>query len=120
MKTYEVKYVNKDGLLKTVTIEAENSIEARKAAKAGFADCEEVVKCKPLDYHRKAVTYSVAVIEPQEDGTPVMRIYNMILFGVSTESKSVKDKCSSDAAKKFPNGCGYYIYNIENYNIENV
>ena len=114
MKMYEVKYVNKEGLLITVTGEAENSTEARKAVKANFSDCEEVVKSKALDQHRKAVTYSVAVIEPQEDGTPVMKIHNMTLSGVSAESKSVKDKCSSDAAKKFPNGCGYYIYNIEN------
>ena len=94
MKMYEVKYVNKDGLLNTVTIEAENSTEARKSVKAGFADCEELVKSKALDQHRKAVTYSVAVI--------------------SAESKSAKAKCFADAAKKFPNGCGYYIYNIEN------
>lgn len=114
MKMYEVKYVNKDGWLKTVTIEAENSTEARKAVKAGFADCEEVVKSKALDQHRKAVTYSVAVIEPQEDGTPVMKIHNMSLSGVSAESKSAKARCFADAAKKFPDGCGYYIYNIEN------
>ena len=114
MKMYEVKYVNKDGFLNTVTIEAENSTEARKAVKAGFADCEEVVKCKALDQHRKAATYSVAVIEPQEDGTPVMKIHNMILFGVSAESKSAKAKCFADAAKKLPDSCGYYIYNIEN------
>lgn len=114
MKMYEVKYVNKDGLLNTVTIEAENSTEARKAVKAGFADCEEVVKSKALDQHRKAVTYSVAIIEPQEDGTPVMKIHNMNLSGVSAESKSAKARCFADAAKKFPDGCGYYIYNIEN------
>ena len=114
MKMYEVKYLNKDGLLNTVTIEAENSTEARKAVKAGFADCEELVKAKALDQHRKAVTYSAAVIEPQEDGTPVMKIHNMTLSGVSAESKSAKAKCFADAAKKFPNGCGYYIYNIEN------
>lgn len=70
MKMYEVKYVNKEGLLNTVTIEAENSTEARKAVKSGFADCEEVVKSKALDQHRKAVTYSVAIIEPQENDTP--------------------------------------------------
>ena len=35
MKMYEVKYANKYGLLSTVTI------EARKAVKAGFADCED-------------------------------------------------------------------------------
>lgn len=114
MKMYEVKYVNKDGLLCTVTIGAENSTEARKAVKASFADCEELVKSKALDQHRKAVTYSVAIIEPQEDGTPVMRIHNMILSGVSAESKSAKARCFADAAKKFPDGCGYYIYNIEN------
>lgn len=114
MKMYEVKYVNKDGLPNTVTIEAENSTEARKAVKAGFADCEELVKAKALDQHRKTVTYSVAVIEPQEDGTPVMKIHNMTLSGVSAESKSAKAKCFADAAKKFPNGFGYYIYNIEN------
>ena len=114
MKMYEVKYVNKEGLLNTVTIEAENSIEARKAVKAGFADCEEVVKSKALDQHRKAVTYSVAIIEPQEDGTPVMKIHNTSLSGVSTESKSAKARCFADAVKKFPDGCGYYIYNIEN------
>ncbi len=114
MKMYEVKYANKDGLLNTVTIEAENSAEARKAVKASFADCEELVKAKALDQHRKAVTYSVAIIEPQEDGTPVMKIHNMTLSGVSAESKSAKAKCFADAAKKFPNGCGYYVYNIEN------
>ena len=114
MKMYEVKYANKDGLLNTVTIEAENSTEARKAVKASFADCEELVKAKALDQHRKAVTYSVAIIEPQEDGTPVMKIHNMTLSGVSAESKSAKAKCFADAAKKFPNGCGYYVYNIEN------
>ena len=114
MKMYEVKYANKDGLLNTVTIEAENSTEARKAVKAGFADCEELVKTKALDQHRKAVTYSVAVIEPQEDGTPIMKIHNMTLSGVGAENKSAKAKCFADAAKKFPNGCGYYVYNIEN------
>lgn len=114
MKMYEVKYANKEGLLNTVTIEAESSTEARKAVKAGFADCEELVKAKPLDQHRKAVTYSVAIIEPQEDGTPVMKIHNMTLSGVSAESKSAKAKCFADAAKKFPNGYGYYVYNIEN------
>ena len=36
MKMYEVKYVNKEGLLNTVTIEAENSTEACKAVKAGL------------------------------------------------------------------------------------
>lgn len=35
MKMYEVKYVDKEGLLNTVTIEAENSIEARKRLKPG-------------------------------------------------------------------------------------
>lgn len=118
MKMYEVKYVDKDGLLNTVTLEAENSTEARKAVKAGFANGEELVKAKALDQHRKAVTYSVAVIEPQEDGTPVMKIHNMTLSGASTKSKSVKAKCFADAAKKFPNGCGYYVYNIENVNKE--
>ena len=58
MKMYEVKYANKDGLLNTVTIEAENSSEARKAVKAGFADCEELVKAKALDQHRKQVCKS--------------------------------------------------------------
>lgn len=114
MKMYEVKYVNKDGLLNTVTIEAENSVEARKAVKASFADCEELVKSKALDQHRKAVVYSVAVIEPQEDGTPVMKIHNMTLSGVGSESEYAKAKCFADAAKKFPNGYGYYIYNIDN------
>ena len=66
MKMYEVKYANKDGLLNTVTIEAENATEARKAVKTGFADCAELVKAKALDQHRKAVNYSVAIIEPQE------------------------------------------------------
>lgn len=114
MKMYEVKYANKEGLLNTVTIEAESATEARKAVKAGFADCEELVKAKALDQHRKAVTYSVAIIEPQEDGTPVMKIHNKTLSGVSAESKSAKAKCLADAAKKFDSGCGYYIYNIEN------
>lgn len=118
MKMYEVKYANKDGLLNTVTIEAENSTEARKTVKADFADCEELVKAKALDQHRKAVTYSVAFIEPQEDETPVMKIHNMTLSGVSAESKSAKAKCFADAVKKFPNGCGYYIYNIETSNKE--
>ena len=114
MKMYEVKYADNYGLLNTVTIEAENATEARKAVKADFADCGEVVRAKALDQHRKAVTYSVAVIDPQEDGTPVMKIHNMTLSGVSAESKSAKAKCFADAAKKFPNGFGYYIYNIEN------
>ena len=114
MKMYEVKYANKEGLLNTVTIEAESATEARKAVKAGFADCEELVKAKALDQHRKAVTYSVAIIEPQEDGTAVMKIHNKTLSGVSAESKSAKAKCLADAAKKFDSGCGYYIYNIEN------
>lgn len=114
MKMYEVKYVNKEGLLNTVTIEAENPSEARKAVKTGFSDCEELVKAKALDQHRKAVTYSVAVIEPEEDGTPVMKVHHMTLYGVGAESKAAKAKCFADAAKKFPNGYGYYIYNIEN------
>ena len=114
MKMYEVKYVNKDGLLNTVTIEAENSTEARKAVKASFADCEELVKSKALDQHRKAVAYSVAIIEPEEDGFPVKNIHNTTLSGVSAESKSAKAKCFADAVKKFPNGFGYYVYNIEN------
>ena len=114
MKMYEVMYVNEDGLLNTVTIEAENSIEARKAVKADFADCKQLVKAKALDRHRKAVTYSVAIIEPEEDGYPIMNIHNTTLFGVSAESKSAKAKCFADAVKKFPNGWGYYIYNIEN------
>lgn len=114
MKMYEVKYANERGILNTVTIEAENVTEARKAVKINFADCEELVKAKALDQHRKAVTYSVAVIEPQDDGTPVMKIHNMTLSGVGAESKSAKAKCFADAAKKFPSGCGYYIYNIEN------
>ena len=114
MKMYEVKYVNKDGLLNTVTIEAENSVEARKAVKASFADCEETVKAKPFDQHRKAVVYSVAVIELEEDGTPVMKVHHTTLYGVGAESKTAKAKCFTDAAKKFPNGFGYYIYNIDN------
>lgn len=114
MKMYEVKYVNKEGLLNTVTIEAENSTEARKAVKTRFADCKELVKTKALDQHRKAVTYSVAVIEPQEDETPVMKVHHMTLSGIGAESKAVKAKCLADAAKKFPKGYGYYIYNIEN------
>lgn len=85
MKMYEVKYINKDGLLNTVTIEAENS-----------------------------VVYSVAVIEPEEDGTPAMKVHHTTLYGVSAESKTAKAKCLADAAKKFPNGFGYYIYNIDN------
>lgn len=114
MKMYEVKYANKDGLLNTVTIEAENATEARKTVKANFADCEELVKAKALDRHRKAVTYSAAIIEPQEDGTPVMKTHHTTLSGVSAESKSARAKCFADAVKKSPNGCGYYIYNIEN------
>ena len=43
-----------------------------------------------------------------------MKIHNMTLSGVSAESKSAKAKCFADAAKKFPDGCGYYIYNIDN------
>lgn len=113
MKMYEVKYINQECLLNTVTIEAENSTEARKAVKTGFADCEEVVKSKALDQHRKFVTYSVAFIEPQEDETPVMKVHHMTLSGVSAESKFVKARCLADSAKKFPNGYGYYIYNIE-------
>ena len=114
MKMYEVKYANKEGLLNTVTIEAESATEARKAVKVGFADCEELVKAKALDQHRKAVVYSVAVIEPEEDGTPVMKVHHTTLYGVSAESKSAKAKCFADAVKKFPNGYGYYIYNIDN------
>lgn len=114
MKIYEVKYVDKEGMLNTVTIEAENSNEARKAVKTGFADCEELVKAKALDQHRKAVVYSVAVIEPEEDGTPVMKVHHTTLYGVGAESKTAKAKCFADAAKKFPNGFGYYIYNIDN------
>ena len=43
-----------------------------------------------------------------------MKVHHITLSGVSAESKSAKAKCFADAAKKFPNGCGYYIYNIEN------
>lgn len=116
MKMYEVKYVNKDGLLNTVTIEAENSTEARKAVKVSFPDCEELVKAKAQYQHRKAVAYSVAFIDvdPQDGENPVLKVHHTTLYGVGAESKTAKAKCFADAAKKFPNGCCYYIYNIEN------
>lgn len=113
MKMYEVKYADMEGFLNTVTIEAENATEARKRVK-DFDDCKEVVKAAALDQHRKAVVYSVAVIEPEEDGTPVMKVHQTTLYGVGAESKTAKAKCFADAAKKFPNGYGYYIYNIDN------
>ena len=113
MKMYEIKYADVEGFLQTVTIEAENAAEARKRVK-DFDDCGEVVKAKALHQHRKAVVYSVAVIEPEEDGTPVMKVHQTTLYGVSAESKSAKAKCFADAAEKFPNGYGYYIHNIDN------
>lgn len=113
MKMYEIKYADMEGFLNTVTIEAENAAEARKRVK-DFDDCKEVVKAAALDQHRKAVVYSVAVIEPEEDGTPVMKVHHTTLYGVGAESKTAKAKCFADAAKKFPNGYGYYIYNIDN------
>ncbi len=115
MKMYEIKYADMEGFLNTVTIEAENAAEARKRVK-DFDDCEEVVKAKALDQHRKAVVYSVAFvdIDPQDGETPVLKVHHTTLYGVSAESKAAKAKCLADAAKKFPGGYGYYIYNIDN------
>lgn len=111
MKQYEVMYFGSDNIVKTKIVEADNAIEARKTV---TKEEGTFIKARQLGMHRKAVVYSVAVIEPQEDETPVMKVHHTTLYGVGAESKSVKAKCLADAAKKFPNGNAYYIYNIEN------
>lgn len=111
MKQYEVMYFGSDNIVKTKIVEADNSTEARKTV---TKEEGTFIKARQLGMHRKAVVYSVAVIEPEEDETPVMKVYHTTLYGVGAESKSVKAKCLADAAKKFPNRDVYYIYNIEN------
>lgn len=111
MKQYEVIYFGSDNIVKTKIVEADNAIEARKTV---TKEEGTFIKARQLGMHRKAVVYSVAVIEPEEDETPVMKVYHTTLYGVGAESKSVKAKCLADATKKFPNRDVYYIYNIEN------
>lgn len=111
MKTYEVMYFGSDNIVRTKTVEVNNAIEARKTV---TKEEGTFIKARQLDRHSRAVVYSVACIEPDEDGDPVMKVYHTTLYGVGAESKSVKAKCLANATKMFPNSEAYYIYNIEN------
>lgn len=108
MKKYEIMYADANNVLQVKTVEAENSAEARKSVSKEEG---KVVKATQIGAVRKAITYTVAVIEVK-DGVPAMEIYQEALNGVSSVAKLAHAKAVADAMKKHPNAYGYYVFNI--------
>lgn len=108
MKKYEVMYADANNVLQVKTVEAENSTEARKSVSKEEG---KVVKATQIGAVRKAITYTVAVIEVK-DGVPAMEIYQEALNGVSSTAKFAHAKAVADAMKKHPDVYGYYVFNI--------
>lgn len=112
MKNYVVMLMNSEEKLVTVNVEAENSVDASKTAMKSNPGCVFIKSFTP-NRHRKAITYTVAFINPNEDD-PTMEKHAMTLSGVGFDNKNVSVIARRDAENKFPGKVGYFVYNIAN------